>query len=225
MNVYQKLNQCRIQLQEMKMNKSGNNKFAGYSYFELGDFLPAVNKLFNEIGLCSNVSFSKEYAELRIINTDKPEEVIAFLSPMAEANLKGCHPIQNLGAVQTYQRRYLYVAAMEIVEHDALDSSKPLLTKTEAFVAKASEKGVTPTAGILENFDEDQRKFIQEFAEGIQVHFDSGVVHSELVKMLEERHLDNEEKIAVWSFLDSKCRSAIKKAKANHTPEELTSQA
>jgi hypothetical protein len=45
---------------------------------------------------------------------------------MSSAALKGCHEVQNLGAVQTYLRRYLWVAALEIVEHDALDSSKPL---------------------------------------------------------------------------------------------------
>ena len=43
---------------------------------------------------------------------------------MSEANLKGCHPVQNLGAVETYIRRYLWVAALEIVEHDAVDSSE-----------------------------------------------------------------------------------------------------
>jgi hypothetical protein len=45
---------------------------------------------------------------------------------MSEANLKGCHPVQNLGAVQTYTRRYLWVAALEIVEHDAIDSNEPV---------------------------------------------------------------------------------------------------
>ena len=35
------------------------------------------------------------------------------------------HDVQNLGAVQTYLRRYLYVNAFEIVEHDTLDKSKP----------------------------------------------------------------------------------------------------
>jgi hypothetical protein len=42
---------------------------------------------------------------------------------MSTAELKGCHAIQNLGAVQTYLRRYLWVAAMEIVEHDSLDAT------------------------------------------------------------------------------------------------------
>jgi hypothetical protein len=48
---------------------------------------------------------------------------IEITSPMSEAALKGCHAVQNLGAVQTYIRRYLWVTALEIVEHDAIDSS------------------------------------------------------------------------------------------------------
>ena len=44
-------------------------------------------------------------------------------SPMSTAKLKACHEVQNLGAVQTYLRRYLWVVALEIVEHDAIDSS------------------------------------------------------------------------------------------------------
>ena len=130
-NVYSKLQAARIALQSKKLNKSGHNKFAGYSYFELADFLPTVQQIFSELGLCGTVSFTKDYADLRIVNVDKPEEFIAFSSPMFEANLKGCHPIQNLGAMETYSRRYLWVTAMEIVEHDALDSSKPL-TEHEA---------------------------------------------------------------------------------------------
>jgi hypothetical protein len=56
------------------------------------------------------------------VDIDKPEDKIEFKSPMSTAELKGCHAIQNLGAVQTYLRRYLWVAAMEIVEHDSLDA-------------------------------------------------------------------------------------------------------
>lgn len=40
MNIYKKLQKCRVDLQNSNLKKSGNNKFAGYSYFELGDFLP-----------------------------------------------------------------------------------------------------------------------------------------------------------------------------------------
>ena len=122
MNVYEKLQKARVELQSASIKKSGKNTFSNYDYFELGDFLPMINTIFNELKLFSQISFSQELATLKIINTEKPEEVIEFTSPMADAQLKGCHPIQNLGAVQTYQRRYLYMAALEIVEHDILDS-------------------------------------------------------------------------------------------------------
>lgn len=83
----------------------------------------------------------------------------------------------------------------------------------EQMALAASAKGVTPTAGAMEHMSEAERKFIAEFAEGIQQHFNDGTATpAELVSMLEERHLDAEEKVAVWSLLDSKVRSAIKKA-------------
>ena len=123
MNVYEKLQKARVELQSASIKKSGKNTYSNYDYFELGDFLPMINTIFNELKLFSQISFSQELATLKIINTEKPEEVIEFTSPMADAQLKGCHPIQNLGAVETYQRRYLYMMALEIVEHDAIDAT------------------------------------------------------------------------------------------------------
>ena len=122
-NIYEKIQNVRVDLQGKNLKKSGKNAYAGYSYYELGDILPAINELFKEYSLCSQISFDSEIASLKVINTEKPEEVIVFTSPMRDANLKGCHDIQNLGAVETYQRRYLYMAAMEIVESDALDKT------------------------------------------------------------------------------------------------------
>jgi hypothetical protein len=114
--------QARVKLLSTEMKKSGQNKFAGYSYFELGDFIPHVQTIFNELGLCGVVSFDNTYASLTITDVEDGT-VIVVTSPMAEANLKGAHPIQNLGAVLSYQRRYLWLAAMEVVEHDIIDAS------------------------------------------------------------------------------------------------------
>ena len=122
MNVYQKLQACRVALQEAKIKKSVRNRHAGYDYYELSDFLPTVNKLFMEHKLFSQVSFTSEVATLTIINSEKPDEKIVFTSPMERAELRGVQPIQNVGAVQTYQRRYLYLMALEITEGDALDA-------------------------------------------------------------------------------------------------------
>lgn len=122
MTVHQKLMQARIKLQNTELRKTGENKFAGYKYFELGDFLPQTMQIFHDLGLCSVVSFDADYARLCITDIEDGT-TITINSPMAEANLKGAHPIQNLGAVESYQRRYLWVAAMEIVEHDIIDAS------------------------------------------------------------------------------------------------------
>jgi len=147
MSVHKKLMQARVKLQGIELKKSGQNKFAGYSYFELGDFLPHIQHIFNELGLCGVVSYNNEYAQLCITDVEDGT-VIVITSPMAEANLKGTHPIQNLGAVETYQRRYLWMTAMEIVEHDVLDASEPVKeAKAVATLPKPEPKatGKAPT--------------------------------------------------------------------------------
>ena len=123
MTVHKKLMAARLKLQSMELKKSGHNKFAGYYYFELGDFLPAIQTIFAELGLCGIVSYEADIAKLCITDMDD-NSVVVITSPMSTAALKGCHEVQNLGAVQTYIRRYLWVTAMEIVEHDALDASE-----------------------------------------------------------------------------------------------------
>ena len=130
MSVHKKLMQARVKLQSTEMKKSGLNKFAGYSYFELGDFIPHIQSIFNDIGLCGVVSFDTTHATLCITDTEDGSQIVVT-SPMAEANLKGAHPIQNLGAVLSYQRRYLWMAALEIVEHDIIDSSPRVEDKPE----------------------------------------------------------------------------------------------
>ena len=130
MNIYEKMQEARCELQNMSIKKSGQNKFSGYSYYELGDILPHINNLLKKHKLFSNISFG-DLAILEIVNSEKPDEKVTFTSTVAGANLKGCHPIQNLGAIQTYLRRYLYMNAFEIVEHDVLDATTDTKKETE----------------------------------------------------------------------------------------------
>jgi len=193
---------ARMMLQNAPLKKSGHNKFAGYSYFELGDFIPTINQIFNEVGLCGVVSYDSEIASLTITDTDDGTNII-ITSPMAEANLKGCHPIQNLGAVETYTRRYLWVTAMEIVEHDALDSSAPI--KEEKII-------ITPTQGAMDNIPEDEQNYLRELAMELIALCEKEEPKSAWVK-LEAENLDDEQKVALWTLLPSKVRSALKNAK------------
>jgi hypothetical protein len=202
MGVHKKLMDARILLQQAPLKKSGHNKFAGYSYFELGDFLPTINQIFARVGLCGVVSFDKELATLTITDTDDSTE-IKLTSPMADANLKGCHPIQNLGAVETYTRRYLWVSAMEIVEHDALDSSAPL---------KEDKVIISPTQGAMDNIPPDEVQYLQEMAVELIATCEQGDPKAAWDK-LEGENLDSEQKVALWTLLPSKVRAALKKAK------------
>ena len=198
--VYAKLQKARMMLQAAPIKKSGHNKFANYHYFELGDFLPTINGIFHELGLCSVISFDKELATLRIVDTDNGSS-ITFTSPMAEANLKGCYPIQNLGAVETYSRRYLYVTALEIVEHDSLDA-------TTGQDAPRSAKPITKD--VFDGMTSDEQDAIRSI--GVQVISLLALDDVEgAVQYIEQAELDADSKTALWSLLDSKQRAAIKK--------------
>ena len=120
MNVFEKLNEARIRFQNAGVKKSGKNSYAGYTYYELADILPAINKIAQELKFTCVVNFTKELATLDFVDCEKNEK-ITFTSPMASASLKGCHEVQNTGASETYLKRYLYQNCFEIVEADALD--------------------------------------------------------------------------------------------------------
>ena len=122
LNLFQKLQKARVELQDMNLKKSGQNKFAGFSYYELSDFLPAINIICNKVGLFTAISFEMDYAILRIYDCEDMDKFIEFKSPMKEIQQKGCNDIQSLGSVETYSRRYLYLTAFEIVENDFSDA-------------------------------------------------------------------------------------------------------
>lgn len=130
-NIYQKLQKSRVELQAKNLKKSGKNSYSNYEYFELGDFLPGVNELCNNNGLATIFHFEKEIATLTIIDVDNPESIIKFETPIEMAAIKGSSTIQQIGGTQTYARRYLYMMAFEIAETDIVDKSEVDLEKQE----------------------------------------------------------------------------------------------
>lgn len=142
MTAHSKLMTARMTLLNTPLKKTGHNKFAGYHYFELGDFLPEIQKIFAGLGLCGIVSYGADIATLTITDMEDGTS-LTITSPMSTAALKGCHEVQNLGAVQTYIRRYLWVTALEIVENDVLDATTGSVEPTKP---KAPAPAPKPTA-------------------------------------------------------------------------------
>lgn len=165
LNVHRKLSLARQKFHALELKKSGRNTFANYSYFELGDFLLPALAIFDEIGLGTTpVTFDGEFARMDIVDLDKPEDRIELCSPMGSAALKGCHEVQNIGAVETYQRRYLWVNALEIVEHDALDASTgKSAPRQDAAPTAINDNQWAILTQLIETTGTDARKFCDAY--------------------------------------------------------------
>jgi hypothetical protein len=151
-NIYAKLMEVRVKFHKLGLKKSGLNKFAGFKYYELGDFLVPATKLLQEANLCPMICFNNELAVLTLTNGDEPSEQITFTSPMRDLELKGTNAVQNVGGVQTYLTRYLYIQLLNIVEADTFDATS----------GKDSDKA----RGTIEVISEAQAKRMYMLAKG-----------------------------------------------------------
>jgi len=160
-NLFLKIQQARKELKNLNIKKTGENKFSKYKYYELGDFLPHITDLQEKHKIMSVVSFGSEKATLTIYDCES-EQHISFESPMSTAALKGCHEVQNLGAVQTYIRRYLYMNAFEIVESDIVDETTDTTTPKKQQLSDAQIKRLYAIASSNGISNEDVHKFIKK---------------------------------------------------------------
>lgn len=212
MNVYQRLNAAREEFHSLKLEKTGHNKFAGYYYFELGDFLIPALKVFKKHGLCGTISFGcgANIAKMCVVNVEKPDEYIAFESPMGSAALKGCHEVQNIGAVETYQRRYLWVAALEIVEHDALDATTGKDKEEPGFRKPRTGGVIAEVLDQLPPLTKAQEDYFGNLGWKVEDAFkNAGIV--EAYNLIVAEKLDSEDRIHLEAVLPSNVRSALKK--------------
>lgn len=141
-NLNESIISIRVKLQNAKLKKSGKNKFAGFDYFELADFLPKLNELMLEEGVNDIFYIKNDYATLEL---QKGEEIndytmpfILFGTPLTykkdkEGNfiknkegdyiqVPSMQDIQYLGALNTYYKRYLYLNAFGITDGEVIDS-------------------------------------------------------------------------------------------------------
>jgi hypothetical protein len=155
-NVYQKLLEARVLFMEEDVKKSGKNMKMSYKYFELQDIVPVALPIFQKVGLVPIVNFTNEVATMTLVNVDNPQEFIYFNSPMRDIEAiistktggEVTNAIQRLGSVETYQRRYLYMIALDIVESDSIEpttGNNPPAPKPTAPVTPEKRQEVTKT--------------------------------------------------------------------------------
>lgn len=137
MTIFEKLNEARLRFQNANVKKSGTNKF--FTYYELSDITPFINQLANELKFCCIVNFTSDMATLDFVDLEGDGK-ITFTSPMAEVKLANGQPCQNLGAAQTYLKRYLYQHCFEIVENDILDATIVCGAEVDELIKQVRER-------------------------------------------------------------------------------------
>ena len=192
-DIYQELQTVRSELSNAGLNKSGKNKFAGFDYFELADFLPKATELFLSHGLTPifRMEFDEvgiEYAYLTII---KGNEQVTFKTPTANPRPdKTPNPIQELGSKITYMRRYLYLIALDIVESDSVDAT---------IGAEKAVQQEFPTPGMIADIvankdllkDELKKRKIKDSTALKQI---SKTEAEELIKIINDKKANTNEK-------------------------------
>lgn len=143
----------RVKLQNAKLKKSGKNKFAGFDYFELADFLPKLNELMLEEKVNDKFYIKDDYATLEL---QKGEETniytmpfVLFATPVNKSGQSSMQDIQYLGALNTYYKRYLYLNAFGITDGDVIGSmdnnemdKKDSIDYRQKLIAYCNEKNI-----------------------------------------------------------------------------------
>jgi hypothetical protein len=102
----------------------------------------------------------------------------------------------------------MYIYAGEDLPMVEMKETKEEKPKKEI---EAPKQSITPMAGALEAFNTDEKDLLARIAEDV-----TELVQLEEFRLADERceMLENDEKVALWSLLDSRTRSALKKYKA-----------
>ena len=167
LNIYQRLQEARIRFAKSGVKKNGINRNDEYKYFQLEDIVPVATPILQELQLIFLTTFTNDIPTGTLVDMLHPEDKIIFNSytdPEALLTRKGNRimtPIQEKGAKETYQRRYLYVQMLDITEGDIIDSGliddeDKDTTPTKTETKKETKKSTRPaTKEERENLKKD----------------------------------------------------------------------
>lgn len=143
----EKIIKIKNRLYAEKIEKTGKNTFQNFNFFELKDFLPRLIQFMNEEEI--NDQFTIENNEAILILNYKEEKntykipFVMFDTPLNKSGKESMQPIQYLGALNTYYKRYLYLNAFSIAENDVIDAMEQTETKLKSNSKRKDYKDMT----------------------------------------------------------------------------------
>lgn len=173
MSLNESIISIRVKLQNSTLKKSGLNKFAGFDYFELSDFLPRLNELMLEEKVNDLFTIENDKATLTLIKGEERQTYsipfIIFDTPINKQGQKSMQDIQYLGALNTYYKRYLYLNAFGITDGDvidALENNSKMTKEQKEFITKMPkswQEGIRNTYGTMDLSYEQAKQMIDKF--------------------------------------------------------------
>lgn len=145
-----------------KMKQSGRNNFQNFDYFETKDIFPVVREVCRKFGMKTKFDWDVENQVMTLTITDTNDGT-TDVSRIPVAPVTASDPgkyMQDVGRIQTYAQRYLYIQVFEISVPDDIDNrdQKKMQQKTVKKAQKTVTKKTEEPATEPEPTKEDIKK-------------------------------------------------------------------
>lgn len=172
LNLNESIIKIRVELQNSKIKKSGKNKYAGFEYYELGDFLPKLNELMQKEKVNDLFTIENDEVKLTLIKGEEKQEYKMpfriFETPLTKDGKQSMQDIQYLGALNTYYKRYLYLNAFGITDGEVIDTMNSEEIQNKKQIYKQENKEITITEKqieLIKELDQERVKKALEYYE------------------------------------------------------------
>lgn len=188
-------------------SKNSNNPHFKSKYADLAEVINTVRPVFAKHGL--SVSQFPSFADgLASVETVLMHKSGQWMSGIASAGVTK-QDAQGVGSAITYLRRYSLAAVAGIAQED--DDANAAVGGRPKQQARPQSVKITPTDGAWESMSPEEQEFLTSIAlDVVRLMGEQGEAAAHA--LLESHKLDSEEKVALWTRLDSKTRAALKRA-------------
>ena len=180
MNIFKKINDVRVAIYKRAIGKDA--KAFNYFYIDLPQIEGIITEECAKVGLLTVVDFPDGHATLTAYDTEAeegslfPSVKISVPCDYTLVDIKGSQPIQKLGGMMTYMRRYLYMQMFAISEHDAVEG----IGKLSQDSANQSEPTPEPTPEVQEDIDPKRKELIEKFNKDLPNYLASLVAYKKV---------------------------------------------
>lgn len=215
MKVYKAINAVQADLARDGITKERRNQQQGYNFRGIDDVYNALAPLLAKHGLC---------VLPRILSRDCVERqtqkggVLFYVTVEAEFDFVSSedgskHTVRTYGEAmdsgdkatnKAMSAAYKYAAFQAFAIPTEGDNDADAATHQPAPMAH-----ITPTAGVWDSLDDEQREFLEKIAAGVMDLMPDALAAHEYIT---SQQLETDEKAALWTRFDSKTRAALKKA-------------